>query len=55
MLAMEGRRATSSTSEGGGEREGLPPDSRSTSRVPWLLLDELDAEKQKLLVRENER
>ncbi|CAN0186620.1 unnamed protein product, partial [Ectocarpus sp. 8 AP-2014] len=26
------------------------PDSRSASRVPWLLLDELDAEKQKLML-----
>ncbi|CAN0017844.1 unnamed protein product [Ectocarpus sp. 4 AP-2014] len=49
MLAMEGRRAASATRDGGGEREGLP-DSRSASRVPWLLLDELDAEKQKLML-----
>ncbi|CAM9676395.1 unnamed protein product [Ectocarpus sp. 6 AP-2014] len=49
MLAMEGRRAASATRDEGGEREG-PPDLRSASRVPWLLLDELDAEKQKLML-----
>lgn len=31
-----------------GRRDG---DARSMSRVPWYLLDELDAEKQKLRVR----
>ena len=51
MLAQEGRESASSASRrtgGGGEEAGVK-DSRSTSRVPWLLLDELDAEKQKLM------
>eukprot|EP00752_Nemacystus_decipiens_P005346 g4847.t1 len=53
MLAQEGREsaapATGARGGRGGEGAGAK-DSRSTSRVPWLLLDELDAEKQKLML-----
>lgn len=50
MLALEGREsATAAARGGGGGEEAGAKDSRSMSRVPWLLLDELDAEKQKLM------
>lgn len=56
MLAVEGKElaAKAAAKEGGsGGRSGggaAGRDSSSMSRVPWLLLDELDAEKQKLMV-----
>lgn len=53
MLATEGNESASAATRRGeaGDPEGGARGSKSMSRVPWLLLDELDAEKQKLMVR----
>lgn len=52
MLSVEGKELAAAANEGGGGSNGGAGgrDSSSMSRVPWLLLDELDAEKQKLMV-----
>lgn len=49
MLAVEGRESAAAARAGGEGEGAFVKDSRSMSRVPWLLLDELDAEKQKLM------